>query len=288
MMRNSDGESGARESAGRRLPCLPAEPAPDASTAGDSLARREFLAEALRACSLGVPILLGIVRVPKLDAQEAAQEGYDPTEHYYGMAVDISKCIGCGRCVQACKTENDVPPDPHYFNTWVERYVIDAEGEVLVDSPNGGMEGFPPTVSEVGIRRTFFVPKLCNHCDNPPCVQVCPVGATFTTPDGVVLVDDEYCIGCRYCIQACPYGARWLHPEKHVAAKCTFCYHRLTRGLVPACVEVCPTGARIFGEVKERVTPLGRFMRLNDIQVLKPHLNTKPKVYYANLDGEVR
>ncbi len=254
----------------------------------EALARREFLAEALGACSLGGLILLGIVRLPELDAQEPKQEGYDPTEHYYGMAVDISKCIGCGRCVQACKIENEVPLEPHYFNTWVERYVIDTEGEVAVDSPNGGMEGFPATVSEGGIQRTFFVPKLCNHCDNPPCVQVCPVGATFTTHDGVVLVDDDYCIGCRYCIQACPYGARWFHPEKHVAAKCTFCYHRLTRGLEPACVEVCPTGARIFGEVKRRVTPLGRFTRLNEIQVLKPHLNTKPKVYYAHLDGEVR
>ncbi len=252
----------------------------------EALARREFLAEALGACSLGGLILLGIVRLPELDAQESKEEGYDATEHYYGMAVDIS--IGCGRCVQACKIENEVPLEPHYFNTWVERYVIDTEGEVTVDSPNGGMEGFPATVSEGGIQRTFFVPKLCNHCDNPPCVQVCPVGATFTTHDGVVLVDDDYCIGCSYCIQACPYGARWFHPEKHVAAKCTFCYHRLTRGLEPACVEVCPTGARIFGEVKRRVTPLGRFARLNEIQVLKPHLNTKPKVYYANLDGEVR
>jgi Fe-S-cluster-containing dehydrogenase component len=114
------------------------------------------------------------------------------------------------------------------------------------------------------------------------------VGATFTTEDGAVLVDDEYCIGCRYCIQACPYGARWFHPEKHVAAKCTFCYHRLVDGLVPACVEVCPTGARIFGEVEHRPTPLARFIRQNDIQTLKPHLNTRPKVYYANLDGEVR
>lgn len=266
-----------------------------------ALARREFLSEAFRAAGLGLPILFGVVRVPLLAADdssawdpargpqgEAPQEGYDPTAHYYGMGVDIDKCIGCGRCVQACKIENDVPPDPHFFNTWIERYVIDTEGEVQVDSPNGGIEGFPPTVSEGGIRRTFFVPKLCNQCENPPCVQVCPVGATFTTPDGVVLVDDEYCIGCRYCIQACPYGARWLHPETRVAAKCTFCYHRLARGLVPACVEVCPTGARVFGEVGKRVTPLGRFMRFNDVQVLKPHLNTKPKVYYANLDGEVR
>ncbi len=254
----------------------------------DAVARREFLIEAFKFCGLGVPVLLGVVRVPELWGQEDQQQAYNSDEHFYGMGVDIEKCIGCGRCVQACKIENEVPDEPHFFNTWIERYVIDTEGEVEVDSPNGGIEGFPATAREGGIRRTFFVPKLCNHCENPPCVQVCPVGATFTTKDGVVLVDDDYCIGCRYCIQACPYGARWLHPETRVAAKCTFCYHRLTRGLVPACVEVCPTGARVFGEVRQRVTPLGRFMRFNEIQVLKPHLNTKPKVYYANLDGEVR
>ena len=103
-----------------------------------------------------------------------------------------------------------------------------------------------------------------------------------------MLVDQDYCIGCRYCIQACPYGARWFHPTKRVAAKCTLCYPRIRQGLVPACVEACPTGARIFGEVERRPTPLERFMRMNEIQVLKPHLNTKPKVFYANLDGEVR
>jgi Fe-S-cluster-containing dehydrogenase component len=131
------------------------------------------------------------------------------------------------------------------------------------------------------------VPKICNQCENPPCVQVCPVGATFRTPDGVVLVDREYCIGCRYCIQACPYGARYLHPEYHTADKCTFCYHRLVKGLLPACVEACCTGARIFGEVETRTSPLVRFVRFNDIRVLKPDLNTKPKVFYAHLDGEV-
>ncbi|UCC85418.1 MAG: 4Fe-4S dicluster domain-containing protein [Gemmatimonadota bacterium] len=247
--------------------------------------RREFL----KKCGLAVPIVLGVVRVPLLEAQAPSNGDYDPSEHLYGMGIDVNKCIGCGQCVLACKTENDVPLDSHHFNTWIERYVIRTDEEVEVDSPNGGLDGFPPMASEGSeIRRTFFVPKLCNHCAEAPCVQVCPVGATFTTEDGAVLVDDEYCIGCRYCIQACPYGARWLHPETHVAAKCTFCYHRLVDGLVPACVEVCPTGARLFGELEGRATPLARFMRFNDLQVLKPHLNTKPKVYYANLDGEVR
>ena len=246
--------------------------------------RRAFVQSLAAACASGLPLLLGVVRVPGLEAQG---EG-GGAERHYGMGVDVAKCIGCGRCVYACKTENDVPMGPGTFNTWIERYVIKTDGEVVVDSPEGGIAGFPPTTTESDMRRTFFVPKLCNHCENPPCVQVCPVGATFITPDGVVLVDEDYCIGCRYCIQACPYGARWFHPEKHVAAKCTFCYHRITKGLQPACVEACPTGARIFGEVEGRATPLARFIRFNDLQVLKPHLNTKPKVYYANLDGEVR
>jgi len=136
--------------------------------------------------------------------------------------------------------------------------------------------------------RTFFVPKLCNQCAEPPCVQVCPVGATFQTQDGVVLVDDERCMGCRYCIQACPYGARYLNPVKRTADKCTFCYHRITKGLLPACVEVCPTEARIFGDLKAEADRLVRFHRVNQISVLKPDLNTEPKVLYASLDGEVR
>ncbi len=260
-----------------------------ASRDGAGVGRREFLRDVLNACGAAAPVLLlGVIRVPAAAAQGAEAGAYDATEHLYGMGIDVNKCIGCARCVVACKTENDVPDEPHFYNTWVERYVIRGDGEVEVDSPNGGIDGFPPLEDAGEIRRSFFVPKLCNHCAIPPCVQVCPVGATFITEDGVVLVDDEYCIGCRYCIQACPYGARWMHPEKHVAAKCTFCYHRVVDGLVPACVEVCPTGARIFGEVEARATPLARFMRFNDVQVLKPHLNTKPKAYYANLDGEVR
>jgi ferredoxin len=164
-----------------------------------SLARREFLRDLLGACGAAAPVVWwGTVSVPAAVGQER-RAGYDPTEHHYGMGIDVRKCIGCARCVVACKTENDVPEEPHFFNTWIERYVIRRDGEVEVDSPNGGIDGFPPIEDQATVRRTFFVPKLCNHCDNPPCVQVCPVGATFITQDGVVLVDDDYCIGCRYC-----------------------------------------------------------------------------------------
>jgi len=257
-------------------PACPAEPAP--------LDRRTFLQQA----AAGLPLLLALVSLAGEEVSGDDAKPYDPRAHYYGMGIDPGRCIGCGRCAEACKIENDVPREPFYFRTWVERYVIKIDGEVLVDSPNGGAKGFPPRVNEAGILRTFFVPKLCNHCASAPCVQVCPVGATFMTQDGVVLVDKDYCVGCRYCIQACPYGARFFDPRTRTAEKCTFCYHRLVKGLIPACVEVCPNGARIFGEVRVRNSPLARFMRFNTIQVLKPYLNTDSKVYYANLDGEVR
>jgi Fe-S-cluster-containing dehydrogenase component len=250
--------------------------------------RREFI---LR-CSKLIPATAASIFFFPFDPERIlhAQEnnGYDPVGHNYAMGIDIHKCIGCGRCAAACKNENKVPKEPHYFRTWVERYVIDSEREAIVDSPNGGIDGFPPLEDDIDIMRSFFVPKLCNHCSNAPCVQVCPVGATFTSRDGVVLVDDEYCVGCRYCIQACPYGARYLDPEKHVADKCTFCYHRITQGLLPACVEACPTQARIFGEIGVQSSPLTRFLRFNEVTLLKASLNTQPKVYYANADGEVR
>ena len=265
----------AEETHQSKLPPAQEEDAPD---------RREFLKQ----CLLASPLLVAVVRIAPTEAEGAQGNGYQPEEHHYGMGIDVNKCIGCGRCADACKTENNVPREPFYFRTWVERYIITTEGQTQVTSPNGGIEGFPTPASERGILRTFFVPKLCNHCANPPCVQVCPVGATFITRDGVVLVDTDYCIGCRYCIQACPYGARFLHPTTRTAEKCTFCYHRVVNGKVPACVEVCPTGARIFGEVGARSSPLNRFTRFNTIQVLKSHLNTEPKVYYANMDGEVR
>ncbi len=243
--------------------------------------RREFLRE-----STLVGTVLLLFGSPASEDSDSSNDN-EPI-HQYGMGIQVDKCIGCGQCVDACKRENDVPREPFFFRTWVERYIILIDGTAQVDSPNGGSEGFPEMVAENEIMRTFFVPKLCNQCANPPCVQVCPVGATFITKDGVILIDKDYCLGCRYCIQACPYGARFLNPVTSTAEKCTFCYHRLSRGLKPACVEVCPTEARIFGEIGLRSSLLARFMRFNKVQVLKPHLNTEPKIYYANLDGEVR
>jgi Fe-S-cluster-containing dehydrogenase component len=251
--------------------------------------RRSFLKKAmLSLASLMIPGFLGADEISKMVQKWILGKDYRPADHLWAMGVDINKCIGCGRCVEACKIENDVPKEPFFFRTWVERYRVLENGETIIDSPNGAIDGFKNEQLNENIIRSFFVPKICNQCENPPCVQVCPVGATFKTPDGVVLVDSEYCIGCRYCIQACPYGARFLHPETRTAEKCTFCYHRIVKGMVPACVEACPTQARIFGEVKKKASPLVRFLRFNKISVLKPSLNTEPKVFYANLDMEVK
>jgi Fe-S-cluster-containing dehydrogenase component len=117
---------------------------------------------------------------------------------------------------------------------------------------------------------------------------VCPVGATFTTPDGVVLIDEKYCLGCRYCVQACPYGCRFIHPEKKVAQKCTLCYHRITKGLTTACCEACPTGARQLADLKNPKDPIHEFLRTHSVQVLKPHMATGAKAFYYGLDGSVR
>jgi Fe-S-cluster-containing dehydrogenase component len=230
-------------------------------------------------------------------ATSSAPKGYDPTQHKWLMALDVNRCIGCGMCVEACKAENNVPDD--HFRTWIERYVItkpapgsgESRGETFVDSPNGGIGGFKPgLIPKEDVLKSFFVPKLCNQCESSPCSQVCPVGATFESPDGVVLVDKNYCIGCGFCIQACPYGCRFFNPVTHTADKCTMCYHRITRGLRPACVEICPSQARIFGDLKNSKPedPIQRFISGNTTQGLKAHLGTKPRVRYAGLDDEVR
>jgi Fe-S-cluster-containing dehydrogenase component len=241
--------------------------------------RRKLLADA------GWFLVLSGAARAALDGAEMPDK-YKAAEHWWAMLIDISKCIGCGNCVRACAEENKVPDG--YFRTWVERYRV-AGGDrehPKVDSPKGGMDGFPPAAGRE--ERSFYVPKLCNHCAHSPCVQVCPVGATFETPDGVVLVDEKYCLGCRYCIQACPYGCRFIHPTKHTVDKCTLCYHRITQGLTTACAEVCPTGARQLADLKNPQDPAHKILREHSIQVLKPQMATGSKVYYKDLDGSVR
>ncbi|MEN8232367.1 MAG: 4Fe-4S dicluster domain-containing protein [Thermodesulfobacteriota bacterium] len=208
--------------------------------------------------------------------------------------VDTKKCVGCGLCVKACKNENEIPYDTPISRTWVERYVLMKNGQSHIDSPNAGRDGFTDSkireneIPANQIAKGFFVPKLCNQCKKPACVQVCPVGATYQTLDGVVLVDRKWCIGCGYCIMACPYGMRFFHPVHKVAEKCTFCYHRIKKGMKTACVQSCPFGARQIGNLKDPNDPVTKIIMNERVSVLKDEYGTKPQVYYIGLDTNVR
>jgi tetrathionate reductase subunit B len=250
--------------------------------------RRAFLkgaAGAAAAAALCRPVVIAIAA--EQPGEGSPRQDEDGEQHAYAFVVDVGKCIGCGNCVQACGEENHVPEG--VTRTWVERYAITDEG-VLVESidqePEHGFGPVPPEVAEE-TRHTAFVPKLCNHCENAPCVQVCPVGATFHAPGGFVLVDPEHCIGCGYCIQACPYGVRFLNPQTRMADKCTWCYHRVVEGLQPACVTVCPTGAREFGDLNDPQSAPSRVRAENRWRVLKPAMHTESLVMYLNLPREV-
>ena len=224
-----------------------------------------------------------VARLPEAPGGEL----YDWNKFYWAYAVDTTRCIGCGSCMRACRTENDVPEG--FYRTWVERYELDAAGKVNVDVALGRSANFEHDALPPGTPRgkSFFVPKLCNHCEQSVCSQVCPVGASYQTRDGVVLVDKERCIGCAYCVQACPYATRFINPRTHTADKCTFCYHRITKGMKPACVLACPVGARMYGNLKDSHGELQAILRQRRYMLLRPELGTKPKCYYVGLDQEV-
>ena len=252
--------------------------------------RREFLSGTLKLAGGAVVTVIGASALASSSSSptSAPRPGggeYDWDEHLWAYLVDTTKCIGCGSCARACKAENDVPEG--FFRTWIERYVVGTE-DSHVDSPNGGMDGFPPVQVGFVANKSFFVPKICNHCRATPCTQVCPVGASYRTRDGAVLVDADSCIGCGYCVQACPYGSRFIHPATHTASKCTWCYHRITKGLKPACVTVCPTQARQFGDLKKDGDPVRAVVEHDRVQILQGHLLTEPQCYYTHLDKEVR
>lgn len=221
---------------------------------------------------------------PLRGAGQEADE-YDETAHFWGYAVDTTRCIGCLACMRACRAENDVPEGS--VRTWIERYRVTPDGETHVDACLDEVAGFHEVDGEGAVSKAFFVPKICNHCEKSVCSQVCPVGASYHTKDGVVLVDDKRCIGCGYCVQACPYGTRFINPRSHVADKCTLCYHRITEGLEPACVAACPKEARIFGDLRDPASRLSTILRQRRFSVLKPEMGTHPKCYYIGLDQEV-
>ena len=181
----------------------------------------------------------------------------------YGMVIDLRKCIGCHSRSVACKSEFGVPMG--VWRSWVKQVE----------------KGKYPDVTK------HSLPKLCNHCDNPPCVMVCPIKATYKHKDGYILQRYDICIGCKYCMVACPYGSRFVHPIIRVIDKCTFCNHRVRSGLVPACVNVCPARARIFGDLNDPESEISRIISKESVQVLKPQLNTIPMVFYIGLDADV-
>ncbi|NIM46192.1 MAG: 4Fe-4S dicluster domain-containing protein [Nitrososphaeria archaeon] len=206
------------------------------------------------------------------------------------MVIDQSTCIGCNFCTYACKAVNDTAPqiDWNYIFT----------GDFVIHS-NENQE--------------VFLPRPCMHCENAPCTKVCPVKATYTRSDGIVMMDYEKCIGCRYCMVACPYSARyfnwkefternpyvpdWGHPEVPrrsvgVVEKCTFCIHRIDGGLkrglmpgkdltaTPACVNICPTGARIFGDLNDPESKVSKLLDSRSWIHLLEELGAEPRVYY--------
>lgn len=251
----------------------------------DGIERRSFLRLGLYSAA---GLLVGSLTVYSRDPQKTDVQSYDDLLRYdWGYVIDTTRCIGCGACVRACKVENDVPDT--FFRTWVERFEIDADHKVHVDAPNGALESFQSDALGSGeVVKAFFVPKICNHCRNSACTQVCPVGATFHSPDGVVLIDKDHCVGCGYCVQACPYGCRYIDHDAGTADKCTFCYHRIHKGELPACVASCPRGARVFGNLKDPSSAINRVLNERRYGILKPDLGTNPRCFYVGLDLEVK
>lgn len=215
----------------------------------------------------------------------------------YGYGLDLSRCIGCRRCEYACVEENNQSRDPQIH--WIR--VLQLDKEKGVDLSHAEHYYNPATVPEKG---HFYMPVQCQQCEKPPCVKVCPVQATWKEKDGIVVVDYNWCIGCRYCMAACPYGARhfnWakpklpakeMNPNTHylgnrprptgVVEKCTFCIQRTREqpGRYPACAEACPVGARKFGNLLDPESEMRYLIENKRVFIFKEDLNTQPKFYY--------
>ena len=213
----------------------------------------------------------------------------------FAYALDLSRCIGCRRCVYACVEENNQSRDPQVH--WIR--VLEMHKERGIDFAHSNPYYQPETVPQEG---RFYVPVACQQCRNAPCVKTCPTGATWTEPDGIVVIDYDWCIGCRCCMAACPYGARhfnWAPPQvpkeqvnaqthylgnrprpKGVVEKCTFCIQRTRAGRYPACVEVCPVGARKFGNLLDPDSEIRYIIEHKRVMVLKEELNTMPRFFY--------
>jgi len=246
-------------------------------TRGSNVSRRDFL-KLTAGAAVGAAALASIPGSSILLSKEVKAQASSVKE--WAMVVDLRRCIGCQACFAACKSENGVPLGIQY--TWVETH---EEGK------------YPNT-------KLTFLPRLCNHCDNPPCTPVCPVNATYKREDGIVMQDVNRCIGCRYCMAACPYDVRsflWKEPSgawpqawngkaeaKHgFVVKCHGCFHRIEKGLKPACVDACVGGARIFGDLQDPNSEVRKIVDTISTQKLKAYLGTKPMVFYVGLSDKI-
>jgi molybdopterin-containing oxidoreductase family iron-sulfur binding subunit len=215
---------------------------------------------------------------------------------FFGYGLDLSRCVGCRRCVYACVKENNQSRSNPQIH-WIKVLEMDKEHGVDLHYANAYYEA-----EEVPRPGHFYMPVQCQQCRNPPCVKACPTKATWKEPDGIVVIDYDWCIGCRCCMSACPYGARkfnWAEPDlpaeevnpnmhvlgnrprpKGVVEKCTFCVQRTREGRYPACVEVCPVGARKFGDLLDPESEIRKVMDTKRVFVFKEELATHPQFYY--------
>lgn len=237
----------------------------------------------------------------RLEEETAAEYGRDvhirdvrPMEDVqFGYALNLSVCIGCRRCAEACHEENN--HDRATNNSYIRVLEMD-QGSFDLEQGNATYD------HEVPAPGKYYLPVQCQQCDDPPCVDVCPVQATWKESDGIVVVDYNWCIGCRYCEAACPYHARrfnWHKPElapedinpdqaylsnrirpAGVVEKCTFCLHRTREGRLPACLEACPTGARVFGNLLDPDSEIRWVLENKRVFVLKEELGTRPRFFY--------
>ena len=176
---------------------------------------------------------------------------------HWGMVIDLAKCVGCDSCTVACKAENRTPPGISY--------------NVVLEQETGTY----PNV------RIEALPRPCMQCENPACVSVCPVKATYRGEDGIVVIDADRCIGCKYCIAACPYNVRFINPQTRVAENCDFCLHtKLAKGEDPACVSKCRYGALAFGDLNDPNSYVAKLLDVKDAVRVRPYLGTEPSLRY--------
>lgn len=216
----------------------------------------------------------------------------------FGYALNLSRCIGCRRCAHACLKENNQSrADADDIEMSYIRVLELGQGAIDLETSDVYYD--PPAVPQPG---KYYMPVQCQQCRESPCTKVCPVKATWQEPDGLVVVDYNWCIGCRYCMAACPYDARRfnyakpvltrdaVNPNqsylsnrvrpKGVVEKCTFCLHRTRQGKYPACLEVCPTGARVFGNLLDPQSEINYILKHKRVYILKEEVGTQPRFYY--------